>query len=155
MPHAAVSDPVWGRAVAEWPNRVLDDALLVVRGPLATLSVARHAEPPTAADALWLSLGVLLVVSIVGGGFSAAIGRALGLDAIEAVGWAPVIGVGVLVLVCVPIAASGLSPSSAFGLIAIGLVAAAGYAAAVLGFRRRIPEAPSVSVPSPSPDPPR
>jgi hypothetical protein len=136
VPKDYVSPNIWDGLVATSRGLAAPD-LAVLRGPVP--QGLRLATPPTLpVRSAWLyTILTVLALGLAGGGFAFRTTASRGATSLDAVALAPALGVVVLTLTGLAVAAVGLEPHGAAGVAAATIAALLGYAFA-FGPRVRI-----------------
>jgi hypothetical protein len=136
VPKEYVSPNIWDGLVATSQGLASPD-LAVLRGPVP--QSLRLATPPTLpVRTAWLStILTVLALGLAGGGFAFRTTASRRATSLDAVALAPALGVVVLTLTGLAVAAVGLDPHGAAGVAATAIAALVGYAFA-FGPRVRI-----------------
>ena len=133
VPRAYVRGQMW-QEIASQPSRVVIPELAVLRGPLQPPGALVPTATVPVAQARWQIIACLLVLAVMGGGYSASLVWGRGGSMLEGAALAPALGMVLVVMTGVTVAMLGADPAGASGLIPAALVTGAGY---VLAWRRR------------------
>ncbi|MDP9298638.1 MAG: hypothetical protein M3O98_08260 [Actinomycetota bacterium] len=131
-----VSTAVWETAIPDAPTHQVAPGLFIVRGPLTTPTATVAPPAVSIATTTIEVLLTLVVLAIVGGGYAWASVALGGGSALGAAGLAPALGAAFAVVSGLAVAAAGIVPGSPVGVTILGVIAAGGYAFAIVARRR-------------------